>query len=62
MQEDPPKLNNKESESDIDSARAVSCRLELHLPLELVLGTHTGILEREIGIVESTVRRRKLEE
>ena len=62
MLEDPPKLDNKESESDIDSARVVSCRLKLHLPLELVLDTHTGILAREIGIVGSAGRRRWLEE
>ena len=53
MREDPQGCVNKESESDTDSARATSCRLELHLPLELVLGTRASTLEREIGIVES---------
>ncbi len=53
MREDPQGCVNKESESDIDSARATSCRLELIFPWSLLQGTHTSTLEREIGIVES---------
>ena len=53
LREKIPKCDNKESKSDIDSARATSCRLEPHLPLDLLYDAHEGTLEREIGILES---------